>query len=249
MIPYFTSGLKAPHGFFTRLGGVSAGSYSSLNCGTFGQDDPGHVAENQARAARAIGAEPSGLVLLKQVHGARVVTVTSSWPGTSLIAADALVTDRAAIALGIITADCVPVLFSDPEGRVVGAAHAGWRGALAGVVESTAAAMRRLGATRIDAAVGPCIHQQSYEVGPDLRDAIRARSSDDDRFFIEVDAVHWRFDLPGYVARRLDADGVVVERLAHDTFTDAWRFFSHRRRTKAGEGPGGHQISIIKSNA
>jgi YfiH family protein len=246
--------LVAPHGFFTRRGGVSTGPFASLNCSLSGTDDRAAVLENRARAAAAIGAAPTALVGLTQVHGAAVVRVETGWAPGEGPRADAMVTDRPGVALGIVTADCAPVLFAAADGRVVGAAHAGWRGALAGVLEATLAAMRALGpaAGPIRAAVGPCIGPDSYEVAADLRDAVLARNPDDARFFGPGRRPErWQFDLPGYCAARLAAAGAVVEVLGADTLADPERFFSHRRRTLAaasggpGGGPIGHQISII----
>lgn len=245
MTPYFRGALAAPHGFFTREGGVSQGVYSSLNCGLFGQDDAAHVAENRSRAALAIGAMPSNLLGLKQVHGPRVVTARTPWTSGDGVEADAMVTDRLGIALGIITGDCAPVLFADARSHIVGAAHAGWRGAVAGVLEATADAMRALGAHDITAVIGPCIHQASYEVGEDLRDAVVGRDKSDRKFFVSGRPNHWFFDLPGYCAERLAAARVETSILPHDTYADEARFFSHRRRTLRAEGPGGLQISII----
>jgi YfiH family protein len=159
--------------------------------------------------------------------------------------ADALVTATPGIALSVITADCAPVLFCSAAG-VVGAAHAGWRGAVAGVLEATVEAMRALGANGISAAIGPCIHQESYEVGADLRDAVLACNAQDARFFIEGRAQKWQFDLPGYCAARLAAIGVATEILLHDTCAEEQNFFSHRRRTLRGEAAIGHQISVIR---
>jgi YfiH family protein len=158
------------------------------------------------------------------------------------------VTDRPGLALGIVTADCAPVLFCDSEAGVVGAAHAGWRGALAGVLEATVAAMQALGARQVSAAIGPCIRQASYEVGADLRDAVLARDPTDDRFFaLGRREARWQFDLPGYCAARLAEAGVaVVAALEVDTLEDEARFFSHRRRTLGDGGPIGHQISAIR---
>ena len=164
--------IKVPHGFFTRRGGVSGGGYASLNCSLSGQDDSDKVMENRARVARSLGLDPGRLVGLTQVHGTHVVTVTEPWAPGQGEKADAMVTDRPGLGLGIVTADCAPVLFADASAGVVGAAHAGWRGAVAGVLEATISAMIALGSSpeRITAAVGPCIAQASYEVGPDLRD-------------------------------------------------------------------------------
>ncbi len=238
-----------PHGFFTRRGGVSAGPFASLNCSLSSADMRAAVMENRARAARALGAEPDLLMGVTQVHGHDVVTVTEPWAAGAGPRADAMVTDRPGFALGIITADCAPVLFSDPEAGVVGAAHAGWRGAVSGVIEATIAAMTALGARRdrIAAAIGPCIGQCSYEVGPDLRDAVLVRTAADAAFFVPGKREdRWQFDLPGYCAARLRAAGIGgVTVLDVDTLAEEDRFFSHRRRTLAGGGPIGHQISVI----
>ena len=240
--PLASPALQARHGFFTRQGGVSAGPFASLNCSLSSPDAPENVAENRARVARALGAET--LLGLTQVHGAEVVTVTAPWSRGPR--ADAIVTNRPGLALGIVTADCAPVLLHDPAAGVIAAVHAGWRGALAGVLEATLSAMQALGAApaNIAAAIGPCIQQASYEVGPDLLDAILGHDPSHARFFIDGRPGHWQFDLSGYCAARLAAIGQVA-RLAHDTFTDEARFFSHRRRTLGNAGPIGHQVSAI----
>lgn len=233
--------LGARHGFFTRRGGVSSGAYAALNCGLRSEDDAAAVAENRARAATALGAAPEALRALRQVHGPVVVEACNAWD--TLPEADAMVTRNPGVALGIVTADCAPVLFHDAEAGVIGAAHAGWKGAVGGVLEATIAAMEALGAgrARITAVVGPCIAQASYEVRADLRDAV-----DDPRFFAPGrDAAHFQFDLAGYCAARLVAAGVSGEALGIDTLADEARFFSHRRRTLAGGGPLGHQLSAI----
>jgi hypothetical protein len=248
-MPLTADPLRVPHGFFSRRGGISGGPYASLNCSLSGGDVRDAVLENRARAARAIGAEPDRLVGLMQVHGADVVEVTTPWPPGNGPRADAMVTVRPDIALGIITADCAPILLVDTEAGVVGAAHAGWRGAAAGVIEATVAAMIGLGATpaAIDAAIGPCIGQTSYEVGPDLRNAVLAKDPGDARFFAAGHReAHWQFDLAGYCAARLAATGVrSVSVLGLDTAADEAMFFSYRRRTLGGGGPIGHQISMI----
>ena len=242
--------LLPPHGFFTRGGGVSAGPYASLNCSLSSQDSRDAVLENRARAIRSLNGDPAGLVGLTQVHGADVVRVTAAWPAGAGPRADAMVTDRPGIALGIVTADCAPVLFADAAAGVVGAAHAGWRGAVAGVLEATIQAMCALGAQveRIAAAIGPCIGQDSYEVGADLRDAVLARDAADARFFAPGRRpAHWQFDLAAYCGGRLAAAGVGrLDTIRADTAAEEARFFSHRRRTLAGGGPIGHQISIIR---
>ena len=248
-VPLRSALLPTAHGFFTRQGGVSTGPYAALNCSLSGADAAEAVTENRARAARALGLAPAGLVGLSQVHGAEVVVVDAPWPAEAGPRADAMVTDRPGVGLGIVTADCAPVLLADPAAGVVGAVHAGWRGAIAGVIEATVAAMATLGARaeRIAAAVGPCIGQASYEVGPDLRAALLEADLEGARFLAPGRrADRWQFDLSGYCLARLLAAGVgVAEALAADTAADAERFFSHRRRTLGDGGPIGHQISIV----
>ena len=238
------------HGFFTRRGGVSEGPWAALNCSLSGQDDRERVRENRRRVAGALGLGLPALHGLTQVHGIAVAEVDEAgWLEGQGPRADALVTRRPGIALGIVTADCAPVLFADPAAGVIGAAHAGWRGAVAGVLEATLAAMERLGAARarITAAIGPCIAQGSYEVGPDLRAGVLAAGAADARFFAPgAREDRWQFDLAGYCAARLAAAGLgVIECAGADTLAEEDRFFSHRRRTLAGGGPIGHQISAI----
>ena len=248
-IEVITAGITRPHGFFTRAGGVSVGPFASLNCSLSGQDSRDAVLENRARAARVLGVDPAGLVGLTQVHGQDVVTVKAPWLPGQGPRADGAVTARPGIALGIVTADCAPVLFADSEAGVVGAAHAGWRGAVAGVLEATLAAMVALGASpaRVTAAIGPCIGQASYEVAADLRHAVLVQEPADAGFFADgVRAERWQFDLAGYCAARLGAAGIGSVRVTgHNTLAEPTRFFSHRRRTLAAGGPIGHQISII----
>jgi YfiH family protein len=247
--PFLTAALPAPHGFFTRAGGVSSGRFASLNCSLSGRDEAAAVQENRRRATDALGLPPAALVGLTQVHGAAVATLEEPWPETGRPQADAMVTDRPGLLLGIVTGDCAPVLFADAEAGVVGAAHAGWRGAVAGVLEATIAGMERLGArrARIVAAIGPCIAQPSYEVAADLRDAVVARDAADARFFAEGRrADRWWFDLPGYCLARLIGAGVgSATWCGRDTLAEEARFFSHRRATLAGGGPIGHQLSAI----
>lgn len=248
-VPLLAADLPVPHGFFTREGGVSSGRFASLNCSLSGRDDPDAVRENRARAAAALGLPPTALVGLTQVHGIAVAELREPWPDDARPQADAMVTDRPGLLLGIVTGDCAPVLFADARAGVVGAAHAGWRGAVAGVIEATLAAMERLGARRADvvAAIGPCIAQRSYEVGPDLRDAVLARSAEDARFLAEgAREDRWWFDLPGYCLARLTAAGVMKAGwIGRDTLAEEGHFFSHRRATLAGGGPIGHQLSAI----
>ncbi|MCL2428423.1 MAG: polyphenol oxidase family protein, partial [Alphaproteobacteria bacterium] len=201
--------LAARHFFFSRMGGVSTGAYASLNCSLSSGDEAARVTQNRALGARALGIEPSRLVGLHQVHGAAAVLVREPWGAGAGPRADGMATDQPGLALGIITADCAPVLFVDGEAGVIGAAHAGWRGAVAGVLEATIAVMERLGAerARIAAAIGPSIAQASYEVAADLRDAVLARSATDGRFFAEHRSGRWLFDLAGYCLARLSQSG------------------------------------------
>jgi YfiH family protein len=250
---FLTAGLAVPHGFFTREGGVSSGPYAALNCSLSGQDDPDAVRRNRAACAGVLGIAPDALLGLVQVHGAAVADARTPWTEDNRPAADALVTNRAGQAIGVLTADCAPVLFADARAGVIGAAHAGWRGAVAGVLEATLEAMERLGATRagIAAIVGPCIGQASYEVGADLRDAVLAREAADARFFAPgAREDRWQFDLAGYCLARLRAAGAgKASALWQDTLTGSDRFFSHRRRTLEARGgpmaPIGHQLSAI----
>ncbi len=242
-------GLTVPHGFFTRHGGVSQGPYASLNCSVSGQDDPACVAENRSRAAHALGFRPEQLLGVSQVHGVTVATVSVAWAAGDGPRADAMVTDRPGLALGVVTADCAPVLLADAVAGVVGAAHAGWRGAVAGVLEATVGAMAALGADpgRIQAAVGPCIAQPSYEVAADMTAAALAADPQAAAFIAPGSRPgRWRFDLAGFCAARLARAGVAaIGRVEADTAAEPERFFSHRRRTLAGGGPIGHQLSVI----
>lgn len=237
------------HGFFTREGGVSTGPYASLNCSTRAGDLPENLAENRRRVAHTLGVPATGLVGVTQVHGPRVITVTQPWPAGAGQEADAMVTTNPNIALGTITADCAPVLFTTPNGHIVGAAHAGWRGALAGVLEATVQAMQALGANpaEIRAVVGPCIAQESYETGEDMHHTITSAYPQAARFFAPgTRPGHFQFDLAGWCVFRLERAGVGhAAALGVDTLSDEKRFFSHRRRTLAGGGPLGHQISAI----
>ena len=249
---FLASPLPARHGFFTRRGGVSRGPYASLNGSLSGGDDPADVAANRALAARALGTSPERMLGVTQVHGTAVATVDAPWLPGQGPRADALVTACPDFALGIITADCAPVLFADPEAGIVAAAHAGWRGAVAGILEATIDAMLALGAdrARIHAAVGPCIAQPSYEVSADLRDTVLAGPLPSASFFRDGRPGHWQFDLAGYCAARLHAalPGDTVSGCARDTAAEPDMFFSHRRRTLAGGGAIGHQMSVIASH-
>lgn len=234
------------HGFFTRRGGASSGVYQGLNCGPGSRDQAEAVRVNRERAAAAMGVAPDRLLSLHQVHSARAVQAAEPWGERPQ--ADALVSDRPGVALGILTADCAPVLFHDPEAGVIGAAHAGWRGALDGVLEATIAEMERLGAAsgRIRAAVGPAISQRAYEVGQEFLDAFAAEDQAYLRHFADGTEGRYQFDLPGFVLTRLRAAGVAEAGwIGACTYFDPDRFFSYRRSTHAGESDYGRLISII----
>lgn len=237
------------HGFFTRRGGVSEGPWASLNVGLRGGDDPARVAENRARAAAALGLGADRLVTARQVHGAMALVVEEPWDNRTAPEADALVTRTPGLLLGVLSADCGPILLADPEAGVVGAAHAGWKGALAGVAEAAVAAMAALGAApgRITAALGPCIAQPSYEVGPDLVDRFRAEDPASARFFAPAgESGKATFDLKGYLAARLARAGVQrVDVLPHDTYAEEDLFFSFRRTTHRGEAGFGLQLAAV----
>jgi purine-nucleoside/S-methyl-5'-thioadenosine phosphorylase / adenosine deaminase len=237
------------HGFFTRLGGVSEGIYASLNCGPGSNDDAANVTENRARIARALGAEPGKLVSVYQKHTNTAVVAKTPWTKDKIPEADAIVTSTPGLAVGILTADCAPVLFCDPEARVVGAAHAGWRGAKGGILEAAVEAMTGLGAKpeRIRAAIGPAISQGAYEVGHDYKEQFLAAEPESEAFFIiDEGSGEPHFDLPGYVAERLARAGVgeVVD-LGLCTYYDETRLFSYRRSQHHGEDDYGRQISAI----
>ena len=235
------------HGFLGRRGGVSTGAHAGLNVGLGSDDDPGAIAENRRRAAEAV--LPGGrLVTVFQVHSADAVTVADPWDDTARPHADALVTNRAGLALGILTADCAPVLLADVQAGVVGAAHAGWKGALHGVTDATIAAMEKLGAARdrIVAAIGPCIARASYEVDDAFARRFEEADPANERFFFAGRAGHQQFDLEAYVAARLATAGIGrVEALGLDTYADEKAFFSFRRATHRGEPDYGREISLI----
>jgi YfiH family protein len=240
---------RVRHGFFTREGGVSEGEFASLNCGYSSGDDVTRVEANRARALQRLGMAPASLCTVRQVHGAAVVRVRAPRPGRPGVQADALVTDRPRVTLGVLSADCAPVLLADAEAGVIGAAHAGWRGALAGVIEATVEAMVGLGAApaRLVAAIGPCIAQPSYEVGPELLTRFTAEAPDcADLFAPSAGSDRLLFDLRGYVLRRLARAGVEQSAaLPDDTHADAARFFSSRRTRQAGGERFGLMLSAI----
>jgi polyphenol oxidase len=237
------------HGFFTREGGVSEGLFSSMNCGFGSGDDPEKVSRNRAIAADALGLAEGRLITCYQIHSPTVLTVEAPWRREESPRADGMVTARPGIALGVLAADCAPVLFADSEAGVIGAAHGGWRGALTGVMEATVAAMTALGARaeNIRAGIGPCIAQQSYEVGPEFPGQFAEIDAASDRFFVPAArAEHFRFDLPGYIADRLARLrlGAVADS-ACDTVADPARFFSYRRACLTGERDYGRALAAI----
>ena len=239
------SGIR--HGFFTRAGGVSQGIYRGLNVGQGSDDRPQDVAENRDRVARWMGVANPQLVTVHQVHSADAVAVDAPF-GAERPRADAMVTDRPGVALGVLTADCGPVLFADPQARVIGAAHAGWKGAFTGILEATVAAMERLGAarSRITAVLGPSISQTAYEVGPEFVARFVAADHDNERWFAPSPrAGHAMFDLNGYTVERLAAASVDASQLGLCTYAEEDRFFSYRRTTHRNEPDYGRQISAI----
>ena len=237
------------HAFFTREGGVSDGVYATLNAGVGSRDDQQHVAENRARMATALGVAPDALLTPYQIHSANVVVADAPWTPAARPRADAVVTRTPGLAIGVSTADCGPVLLADPDARVIGAAHAGWRGAVGGVTDAAIAAMEALGARRerIIAAIGPLIRQPSYEVGAELVDIFLAADDANARFFLpSAQLGHFMFDLPGYIAARLARAGIgAVEDLGECTYADPQRFFSFRRTTHRGEPDYGRHVNAI----
>lgn len=234
------------HGFFTRRGGASSGVFAGLNCGSGSSDQSEIVSINRARAAEAMGVPADHLVGVHQVHSAKVVTVTE--PHNDKPRADALVTKTPGIALSVLTADCQPVLFGDAEAGVIGAAHAGWRGALDGVLHATVDAMVDLGATRgkITAVIGPSISQRAYEVGPEFMDSFINVNPEFARYFAQGEGDRMLFDLPGFGLNRLRAAGVGhAEWTRHCTYSDPQRFYSYRRTTHAKEADYGRLIAAI----
>ena len=237
------------HAFFTRDGGVSDGFYQSLNAGLGSRDTPEHVAENRARIAAALGVAPERLVTAYQIHSPHVVVATEPWTRAHAPRADAVVTRERGLAVGVTTADCGPLLMADVAAGVIGAAHAGWKGALAGVAEAAVAAMEELGAERkrITVGLGPMIRQPSYEVGPDFVARFAADDPQSRRLFVSgARDGHAMFDLAGYIVARLQQAGVGrIEDLGHCTYADPARFFSYRRSTHRAEADYGRHISAI----
>ena len=245
--------LEAPgiaHGFFGRTGGVSTGIFASLNCGPGSGDDRACVIENRRRALEELseGAD-ARLLTLYQIHSANVVAVTEPWDMGKGPKADAMATNVRGLALGVLTADCAPVLLADAEAKVIGAAHAGWKGALSGVTDSVVDVMEQLGASRknIAAVIGPCISQTNYEVGAEFAAVFEQADKANARWFVPSGRPeHFRFDLPGYVESRIVAAGISqIERIGRCTYAEEAAFFSYRRATHRGETDYGRQLSAI----
>ena len=236
------------HAFFTREGGVSSGIYGSLNGGLGSNDDPSHVAENRRRMAEQIGVSPAHFLSVHQIHSPDAVVATGPWPGASRPRADAIVTRAEELAIGVTAADCGPILLVDPNARVIGAAHAGWKGALTGIVESTVDAMERLGAERsgIVAAIGPLIRQHSYEVGHEFVERFIEADADNTLFFVPAArAGHSMFDLAGFIRMRLENAGVLmIDDIGADTYADE-RFYSYRRSVHRKEPDYGRHVHAI----
>jgi YfiH family protein len=241
------------HRFFTRRGGVSSGLYSSLNCGYGSGDSPDNVRENRRRAAGTFGRGEPDLLTVHQIHSTEVLTVGDQrWTSPGAPRADALVTDRPDVVLAVMAADCAPVLLADVGAGVIGAAHAGWRGALSGVVEATILGMEKLGARRerVRAAVGPCIGRNSYEVGPEFPAPFLAQDEANAAFFrVAPRAGHFLFDLAGYLTHRIGKTGVAIEATGHDTLAASEDFFSYRRNTLQGVQDYGRGLSAIALEA
>ena len=241
------SGLR--HGFFTRRGGVSHGLYSSLNCGYGSGDESALVQENRARIARALHAGPDALLTTFQIHSAQAVWVDTPWHWQNAPEADALVTNQPGIALGILTADCLPILLSDPVSRIIAAVHAGWKGAFGGIIENTVGLMCERGAqpAQIHATIGPSIAQGSYEVGNEFYERFTQQDIDNKIYFIHgARDGHYLFDLKSYAKERLrNASIAHINILAHDTCLEENDFFSYRRATLRGESAYGRQLSVI----
>jgi YfiH family protein len=252
LTPILSPSLNLPgirHGFFTRDGGISEGLYAGLNCGLGSHDDPAQVLENRARVARHLGGARPEVLTVYQIHSGTAVRANGPIPRDALPKADAVVTSVPGLVIGILTADCTPVLFADPEAKVVGAAHAGWRGAVAGIVEATIVEMERAGARRdrIRAAIGPTISQPAYEVGPEFEsEVIGLDAANRDFFTAAGPGRKARFDLPRFVERRLGRLSLAtIDRVSPCTYADESKFFSFRRTTHRSEPDYGRQISAI----
>ncbi|MDX1736785.1 MAG: peptidoglycan editing factor PgeF [Alphaproteobacteria bacterium] len=242
------------HGFFTRRGGVSQGIYQGLNCGSGSSDNKDHIEENRKKVAQALGKEANHLLSLYQIHSNEVYILDDApnlaiWNSMDRPKADAIVTRRSDVALGILTADCGPLLFSDPNNKIIGAAHAGWKGALTGIIENTIDAMISLGAEKsnIHVVLGPCIHQPSYEVSGEFRSTFVDQDKNADTFFDPGKrAGHFQFDLPAFILRKLESMNVgSFGNVNKDTYPDSENFYSYRRTTHNKEADYGRQVSAI----
>lgn len=240
---------KASYGFFTRQGGVSHGHFESLNCGLGSGDLLDHVYENHRRIASEFSVDVDKLLFCKQVHSNKVITVTAPWQRQQRPEADAMVTTQSGIALAVMSADCASVLFYEPNRHIIAAAHAGWKGALGGVIEATVNTIEQLGGSRqaIYSCIGPCIQQDSYEVGPEFPQPFLAQSASNQSLFKpSARDGHFLFNLPGYIAKRLALSGIVQNHsIALDTLSNPQRFFSYRRRTLHDDLQNGVQMSVI----
>jgi hypothetical protein len=236
------------HGFFTRQGGISTGIYTSLNCGYESGDKQENVTENRLLVSKCLSIDPPSLISAYQVHGTNVATVEKPWGRNATPKVDGMVTNRKGLALGILTADCAPVLFADPTNGIIGACHAGWRGALDGIIDSTVLAMEALGGRRgsIKAVIGPCIAQNSYQVEFGFLDQFAERDPTFVQYFINDDKTHLRFDLSGFVELMIKRSGILFsENIDHDNCTATETFFSYRRTKLAGSNDYGRSISAI----
>ncbi len=249
LAPKLADHAQIKHGFFTREGGVSSNIYDSLNCGRGSKDDPTAVHENRNRVAHHLGAMHSDVLTPYQVHSPDVFIAEDLIAADDLPKADGVVTARPGLAIGILTADCTPVLFADPEAKVVGAAHAGWRGALSGVLANTVKTMESLGAdrARMHVAIGPCIHQAAYEVGPEFKQALADEDIENEAFFVQsAPNARPHFDLPAYVKHKLKSLEIgTIETIDHCTRQNESKFFSYRRSQSQNAPDYGRQISAI----
>lgn len=252
MIPMQSSALTAldgiAHGFFGRRGGVSTGTFASLNCGYGSGDDVALVRENRTRVATWLGTDEARLLTVYQIHSPDAVHVTAPWARSEAPKGDGMATTMRGVALGVLAADCAPVLFADASAGVIGSAHAGWKGALGGVVEAVVTLMETLGArrNRTRAAIGPCISQAAYEVGAEFYARFVDHAAENARYFVSSNrSGHWRFDLPGYVRTRIAAAGVEAQALGACTYEDEGGLFSYRRATHRAEGDYGRNLSVI----
>jgi len=243
---------RITHGFFTRTGGTSRGIYQGLNVGLGSDDEREAVLENRRRVAQTMNVSDENLLMVYQVHSADVALADKPWPMEERPRLDAMVSATPGLAIGIMTADCGPVLFHDDENRVIGAAHAGWKGATGGILENTIAAMEKIGADRekITAVLGPTISQKHYEVGPEFVENLLSLNPANDQYLRPSEnAGHAMFDLPAYIVKRLQSHGVKASWTGHCTYSDEANFFSYRRKTHRCEADYGRQVSVIKINS